>query len=99
MSSPALEAFLALLYTDAAVRERFLLDPESEARKAGLPATDAAALGQIDRAGLQMAASSYARKRAQYVRRRGWFRRIMSGIWPRMTALRRGAKTGQENFP
>ena len=93
MSSPALEAFLALLYTDAVVRERFLLAPEAEARKAGLSAADAAALGQIDRAGLQMAASSYARKRAQYVRRRGRFRQMMSGIWLRMTALRRGTKT------
>ena len=89
MSSPALEAYLALLYTDAAARERFLLAPEAEARKAGLPAADAAALGKVDRAGLQMAASSYARKRAQYAGRRGKFRRFLSRLWQRMTAHRR----------
>ncbi len=80
MSSPALEAFLALLYTDAAARERFFRDPEAEARRAGLSAAEAIAMSRIDRAGLEMAAGSYAWKRAQHNRRRGRVRRFLANI-------------------
>jgi hypothetical protein len=68
MSSPALETFLARLYTDAALRSRFLRQPVQEARRAGLSHEDALALCGIDRVGLQMAAHSYACKRAGRMR-------------------------------
>lgn len=64
MSSPAFEAFLARLYADEAARERFLRDPRGEAGAAGLTETQTAALEQIDRDGLRLAAHSFARKRA-----------------------------------
>ena len=65
MSSPAFEGFLARLYVDAAFRSRFLADPEGEARSAGLPVGDQAALLEIDRVGLELAAQSYEAKRRQ----------------------------------
>ncbi|MDC8760376.1 hypothetical protein [Janthinobacterium fluminis] len=64
MSSPALETFLARLYTDEALRLAFLDDPHGEAQRHGLPAHDVAALLAIDRIGLQMAAASFTAKRA-----------------------------------
>jgi hypothetical protein len=82
VSSPALESFLAKLYTDDEARARFLADKRGEAGRAGLSEADATALCNIDRAGLQMAAASYAHKRAQHRRPRtslanaviGWMR-------------------------
>ncbi len=73
MSSPALETYLALLYTDAGVRQAFLADPERAARAAGLDPVTAAGLARIDRAGLVMAASSLAAKHGRRRRRRSWF--------------------------
>ena len=66
MKPVVLEVFLATLYTDADTRNRFLATPETIARAAGLTEEDVAALADIDRAGLIMAANSYARKRAQH---------------------------------
>jgi hypothetical protein len=66
MSSAALETYLARLYTDTALRERFLADPRLEAQRAGLSTGEIAALADIDMAGLSMAARSYARKREQH---------------------------------
>ncbi len=66
MSSVALEAYLAKLYTDIDTREAFLADPERAARDAGISGTDATALLYIDKVGLRMAAASYAHKRAQH---------------------------------
>lgn len=63
MNSPTLERFLASLYTDAGLRARFLAAPCEEAKRAGLSDEQSAALGKIDRVGLEMAARSYARKR------------------------------------
>jgi hypothetical protein len=85
MNSAALEAFLARLYTDAVLRARFLAAPALEARRAGLDEHAAAALEHIDKAGLCMAAASYARKRAQHRRPR---RRLMDVLsrWLRRTA-------------
>jgi hypothetical protein len=68
MNSVALEAYLAKLYTDAAAREFFLLDPVNAARNAGLTDAEAESLRTIDKAGLRMAAASYAHKRAQHRR-------------------------------
>jgi hypothetical protein len=65
MSSPCLEAFLARLYTDDALLAAFLQAPEPTARSAGLSESEAAALFDIDRDGLLMAARSFRAKRAQ----------------------------------
>lgn len=59
----ALEAFLARLYTDAALRQRFLTDPRAEAKSAGLPEATAQALAAIDRDGLVLTAESLAQRR------------------------------------
>jgi hypothetical protein len=66
MSCAALEAYLVRLYTDAELRERFLANPRLEAQRAGLSATEIAALANIDTVGLRMAAHSFARKREQH---------------------------------
>ena len=63
MSSPALETFLARLYSDAELRERFLAAPANVAAAFGLTPAEVAALEKIDHAGLQLAAKSYAKKR------------------------------------
>ena len=65
MSSPAFEAFLARLYTDARFRRRFLAAPRAAAERAGLSPAECAALERIDREGLEMAARSFAAKRAR----------------------------------
>ena len=64
MSSPALETYLARLYTDDALRHAFLLAPRAQALLHGLSAREADAMAAIDRVGLQMAAASYRAKRA-----------------------------------
>jgi hypothetical protein len=70
VSARTLEAFLARLYTDAALRREFLAEPLAAARRAGLKEREAAALAAIDRTGLELAAESYARKRAQHAAKR-----------------------------
>jgi hypothetical protein len=62
--SAGLQQFLARLYTDDALRARFLAQPYDEARAAGLDDETARALEKIDREGLLLAAESFARKRA-----------------------------------
>ncbi len=75
MSAAGVEAFLARLYSDADLRESFLLDNETAVESAStdlqLTETERAALLEIDRAGLQMAAASYANKRAHHKQKRG----------------------------
>ncbi len=66
MSSPQLETFLARLYTDSALREAFLHDPRVTASSAALATDEVDALCRMDRAGLQMAAHSFAKKREGY---------------------------------
>jgi hypothetical protein len=61
--SPRFEAFLARLYTDTDARRLFLVDPQGEARRAGLTAPEVAALEAVDLVGLELAAASFARKR------------------------------------
>jgi len=81
MSSPALETFLARLYTDAALRARFMADPGGEAAQAGLPEADCKALQACDRVGLEMAAESFGRKRGQCRQRRmPLFRRVLRWV-------------------
>jgi len=62
--SARLEAFLAQIYVDEGARERYLADPDGEALRAGLDATDRAALGPPDPVGLRLAARSFAHKRS-----------------------------------
>jgi hypothetical protein len=80
VSSPRLEAFLAELYVDADARRRFLADPLTAARSAGLDDGEADAVARIDRVGLEMAARSFAAKRRGRVRPRGgwWWRALAS---------------------
>ena len=64
MSAARLEALLARLYVDAALRARFVRDPHAEARRFGLSDEDARAVAAIDRADLERAADSFAHKRS-----------------------------------
>lgn len=57
------EAYLARLYVDAQARARFLADPGGEAARAGLDPAACAALAQLDRVGLELAARSFEHKR------------------------------------
>lgn len=81
MSSTTLEVYIARLYTDATARENFLADPDTEARNAGLSDADAVALAGFDKAGLRMAATSYANKRAQHRRPRQTLYDALAGWW------------------
>ncbi|MBL8524466.1 MAG: hypothetical protein JNN20_12315 [Betaproteobacteria bacterium] len=80
MSRITLEVYLARLYTDAVARETFLSDAETAARAAGLSEEDIDSLRTIDRAGLRMAADSYASKRAHHRRPKPSFgERLLDG--------------------
>ncbi|MCC7705019.1 hypothetical protein IGS59_22510 [Janthinobacterium sp. GW460P] len=83
MSSPALETYLARLYTDDAVRAAFLLAPRAQALLHGLSPQEADAMAEMDRVGLQMAAASYRAKRQAHGRAakpaQRWWRRLLPG--------------------
>ncbi|APA68073.1 MULTISPECIES: hypothetical protein [unclassified Janthinobacterium] len=83
MSSPALETYLAQLYTDDALRRAFLLAPHAQALLHGLSAQEADAMAAMDRIGLQMAAASYRAKRAGHGTQarpaQRWWRRLLAG--------------------
>lgn len=57
-------AFLTRLYVDEGTRARFLADPRGEAIRAGFDPHACEALAGIDRAGLELAARSFEKKRA-----------------------------------
>lgn len=79
MSSRRFEALLARLYTDDGFRRRFLADPRTTAGDAGLDGAEVEALVAIDRVGLELAARSFAHKRAaRRPRRRPWWRRWLA---------------------
>jgi hypothetical protein len=59
-----IEAFLARIYLDAAARAAFLADPVGEALRAGLPEPVARSFSAPDRAGIELAAASFAGKRS-----------------------------------
>jgi hypothetical protein len=63
MSGATTELFLARLYTDATLRERFLADPVAATADARLDAHERSAIIAIDRDGLALAAQSFARQR------------------------------------
>jgi hypothetical protein len=65
MSSPALEGFLARLYTDESTLSEFLRRPAEVARAAGLSDAEVLALKGADHVGLVMAARSFRAKRQQ----------------------------------
>lgn len=84
MSAGNVENLLARLYTDARFREAFLSDPAGSARAQGLDATQIEALRNIDRDGLELAARSYAQKRAAHGRggrRTAWLARLLDRLW------------------
>lgn len=91
MSSPALEMLLARLYTDQDLRDRFLRDPwavidqERQGAAGSLTDDEARGLLAIDSVGLQMAAASYAGKRAA---------RAPDGRRGREVQAKPGARTG-----
>jgi hypothetical protein len=62
--SASLETYLVKLYLDRDARQAFVADPRAAAREAGLAEADVAALDRIDRVGLELAARSFAAKRA-----------------------------------
>ena len=79
MSSKQVEHFLACLYTDENLRERFLLEPERVALAAGLGLVDAKGMPNIDKVGLRMAAQSFAKKRggrASTAKAGRWWQRL-----------------------
>jgi hypothetical protein len=66
--SPQFEAFVARLYVDSTLRDRFLADARAEATRAGLTPNEIRAVERIDRTGLELAAASFAHKRRQRAR-------------------------------
>ena len=70
MTQRRLEQLLARLYTDAAFCRAALADP----RAIAVDAEERAVLLAIDRVGLELAAASYAAKRASCRSRRRWSR-------------------------
>ncbi len=60
-----LQEFLARLYVDAAFRAAFLADRERVARSANLPPEEIREVVRLDGAALELAAASFAHKRAR----------------------------------
>ncbi|MGE0825597.1 MAG: hypothetical protein AB7G75_12230 [Candidatus Binatia bacterium] len=87
MSASAFEAFLARIYVDATARRQFLANPHREAQNAGLSEEECETLANIDRLGLELAADSFARKRARSPKTRQkelfilrWTRQLLSKL-------------------
>jgi hypothetical protein len=68
MTAEALERLLARLYTDAQLRRRFVADREGVARAAALDADEVEAVLRLDADDLELAAESFAAKRAKGAR-------------------------------
>jgi hypothetical protein len=66
----SVEDFLARLYVDRDLLQRFLADRPGESRKAGLVECELEAMCAADGSGLAMAANSYAHKRHSHAARR-----------------------------
>jgi hypothetical protein len=69
MSARAFEAFLTRIYVHAGARARFRASPRAEARRAGLSEDECASLENLDWAGLEMAARSFADKRRRKLKK------------------------------
>ena len=76
-----LEYFLARLYTEPELRQRFLDDPARVLAGAALSGQDKRRLLTLDRAGLQMHARSLAAKR------RNPSKKARPRLWDRLRAL------------
>jgi hypothetical protein len=63
MSARALEAFLARIFVDGSARASFKANPRGEGLRAGLSEEECSGLEKIDWTALELACSSYARKR------------------------------------
>lgn len=63
MSAEKVEIFLARLFVDRTLRERFLLDPEGVAGQHGLSAQECRSVAAMPVQDLQTAARSFERKR------------------------------------
>ena len=90
MNSLRFEAFLAHLYVEDDLRQRFLDEPLAVALAAGLNAQEAVALAAIDREGLCAAAESLAAKRRQKATlepRLGWSARTREAAGAYLKAL------------
>lgn len=66
MNTPELELFLARLYTDRILCERFIANPKLELQLHQLSNESIAALLLIDIQGLKLAVNSYHHKRINY---------------------------------
>ena len=86
MSAADFEAFLARIYVDPEARAKFLADPRGEAQKAGLSEAECIALENIDRTGLELAATSFARKRAK--QEHGHGKRLWLKRWSQLMIAR-----------
>jgi hypothetical protein len=81
MSSIPFETFLARLFADSDFRENYLRDPRRVVEKQGFEPHEQAEALAIDRAGLVLAARSFAAKRAD--KNDAWPQRAMR-MWRRM---------------
>jgi hypothetical protein len=66
VNSPEIELFLARLYTDKILLERFISNPVGEMQKQRVSEKSIVDLSSVDMQGLIMAANSYKHKRQQY---------------------------------
>lgn len=77
MNTAAIEAYLALLYTDRAACAAFLADPAAAARAAGLGGEEVAEMVKVDPHALRLAARGFARKRAARGVPGSWWGRVL----------------------
>jgi len=74
LSAQALEGFLARIYADAGARAKFRANPRAEAQRAGLNEAEYAAMARMDWTELELAARSFAKKRAG--KQKSWWKRV-----------------------
>jgi hypothetical protein len=82
VNTSEIEWFLAKLYTDELVLERFVNDPSDELIRHGISDESIGYFLQLDLQDVMLAAHSYSHKRNQYTKRRAGFfaklRRLIS---------------------
>jgi hypothetical protein len=95
-----LEEFLARLYCDARALRQFLRSPRQQALRAGLSAAHCAALERMNFDDLELAAHSFARKRARKPRP-ALLHRLLGALsrlrraWTRAATLQLAARARQ----
>jgi hypothetical protein len=80
MTTPRFERFLASLYAEDGLRQRFVADARATAAAEGLALHEIEALANIDLTGLELAARSYAAKRKSVEPRKPGRLRKLIGI-------------------